>query len=85
MPEPTWNNWRGASRVILYRPFLQRTVSTALIVGFILFVINHMDEVLRGKGSPAVWTKVVLTFFVPFIVSNIGILIATRSRLGDNK
>jgi hypothetical protein len=76
--EPTWTKWRETARVVFYRPYLKRTVSVALVVGFVLFAINHLDEVLRGKASALVWTKVVITFFVPFAVSNIGILIATR-------
>ena len=65
--------------MIKHRPYLKRSVSTALVVGFVLFAINHLDEVLRGWVSPMVWVKIVSTFFVPFVVSNVGILIATRA------
>lgn len=38
-----WGN-----RVVAYPPFLKKTVRTALIVGLVLFFINHFDEVLTG-------------------------------------
>jgi len=34
--------------------------------------------VLAGQATPVVWLKSALTYLVPFVVSNIGILIATR-------
>ena len=76
--QPTWTTWREALRVVAHRPFLKRTVRVALIVGCVLFVINHLDDVLRGRATPAVWIKGALTFLVPFCVSNIGVLVATR-------
>jgi hypothetical protein len=74
-----WTTWTEALRVVTHRPYLKKTVSTALVVGLVLFAINHLDEVLRGQVSLTVWVKVVATFFVPFVVSNVGILIATHS------
>jgi membrane protein required for beta-lactamase induction len=75
--QPTWTNWHEAMRVVAHRPYLKRTLLVALIVGSVLFAINHLDEVLRGQASLTVWIKVLVTFFVPFVVSNIGILVAT--------
>ncbi len=83
--QPTWTNWHEALRVVMYRPYLKRTLLVALIVGSVLFAINHLDEVLQGHASSTVWTKVVITFFVPFIVSNIGILVASRQRPGSHR
>ena len=76
--EPTWSNLPEAVRVIAYPPFFKRTVGTALFVGIVQFLINHLDEVLRGQAQTSTWVKGVLTCFVPFVVSNWGILIATR-------
>lgn len=75
---PTWRRWREIGRVVLYRPYLKKTVRLALIVGSILFVINHLDEVLRGKATYVVWMKGVITYLVPFCVANLGVLIAAR-------
>lgn len=43
-----------------------------------LFTINQLDVVLRGAATPLVWAKIALTYLVPFCVSNLGILIASR-------
>ena len=75
---PTWGSWREIGRVVLYRPYLKKTVRLALIVGSILFVINHLDEVLRGQATSVVWMKGVITYLVPFCVANLGVLIAAR-------
>lgn len=75
---PTWIRLRDVPRVVLYRKHLRQTVRIALAVGTILFLINQLDVVLRGKASTAVWIKIAVTYLVPFCVSNLGILVATR-------
>jgi len=77
-PAPTWATWAEARRVIVYRRHLRRTVCIALVVGTILFAINQLDVVLRGNAGIVVWTKIAVTYLVPFVVSNLGILVATR-------
>ena len=57
---------------------LKRTVATALIVGTILFAINQLNVVLDGDATPLVWIKTGVTYMVPFVVANVGILIATH-------
>jgi hypothetical protein len=51
---------------------------TAVFVGSALFGINQLDVVLAGNASLRVWCKVALTYVVPFLVSNYGLLVATR-------
>ncbi len=80
-----WTNWREALRVVVYRPYLKRTLLVALVVGSVLFAINHLDEVVRGQASLTIWTKVVVTYFVPFVVSNIGIIVATHRKPGSHR
>ena len=63
---------------MLHRPHLRQTIRIALIVGTVLFVINQLDVVIRGAATPVVWLKIALTYVVPFCVSNLGILIASR-------
>jgi hypothetical protein len=75
---PTWSTWREVPAVVAYRPHLRQTVTIALVVGTILFAINQLDVVLRGKATAVVWLKIGLTYVVPFCVSNLGILIASR-------
>ena len=78
LDRPTWATWREALRVVVWWPHLSKTVGVALVVGTILFAINHLDEVLRGEATWRTWAKGAVTYLVPFTVSNIGVLIATR-------
>jgi len=64
--------------VCAYRPHLRRTIGVALVVGTILFSINQLDVVLRGRATVGTYVKGALTYLVPFCVSNYGILVATR-------
>jgi hypothetical protein len=82
---PTWTTWREALAVVTYRPHLRKTVTIALVVGTILFAINQLDVVLRGEATAVVWIKSAVTYLVPFAVSNAGVLVATKARLGDVK
>jgi hypothetical protein len=75
---PTWTTLREAIRVVLYPPFLKKSVLTAAAVGSVLFSINHLDEVIRGQATASTWIKGGLTCLVPFCVTNWGILIAAR-------
>jgi hypothetical protein len=61
------------------RPHLARTVAVALIVGTVLFAINQLDVLLAGRATGMTWLKVALTYLVPFLVSNYGVLSATPS------
>ena len=64
--------------MIAYRPHLRKTMSIALVVGTILFCINQLDVVLRGDANTVVWIKATITYLVPFVVSNLGVLVASR-------
>ena len=77
---PTWARWHEILRVVLYPAYLKRTVQIALAVGTVLFAINHLDEVIQGQATRAVWIKGAVTFLVPFCVSNLGVLVASRRR-----
>ena len=75
---PTWSTWREAVRVMTFPRHLRSTVRIALIVGTVLFAINQLDVVLRGDATIVTWVKTGVTYVVPFIVSNLGVLTATR-------
>ena len=47
-------------------------------LALLLNAINQLDVVLRGNAGIVVWTKIAVTYLVPFVVSNLGILVATR-------
>jgi hypothetical protein len=76
---PTWSTLREALAVIVYGPNLRRTILAAFVVGTILFCINQLDVVLHGHATPVTYVKGLLTFLVPFCVSNYGILVASHS------
>lgn len=79
-PIRTWATWLEACRVVLDRRHLRATTRIALVVGTVLFAINQLDVVLAGNASTATWVKSGVTYFVPFVVSNLGVLTATRRR-----
>jgi len=64
--------------VCCYPRHLRRTIGVALLIGIVLFSINHLDTVIGGHATTSTWVKGALTFLVPFCVSNYGVLIATR-------
>ena len=66
------------------RPHLSRTVGAALVVGTVLFAINHLNEVLAGKATVVTWLKTALTYLVPFLASNYGVVTASRRRLSGS-
>jgi hypothetical protein len=75
---PTWDGWREALAVVAYPPHLRKTVRIALVVGTVLFCINQLDVVLGGNASTSTWVKGAITYLVPFVVSNLGVLVASR-------
>ena len=50
------------------------------MVGTVLFVINQLDVVVAGDATTATWVKSGVTYLVPFVVSNLGVLTATKRR-----
>lgn len=79
---PTWGSPSEIPRVVLHRPHLRRTLLTTAIVGTVLFGINQADVVMGGDATVVTWLKIGLTYLVPFVVSNLGVLFATQRREG---
>lgn len=77
-PPESWRTPRQALRVVLHRHHLKGTLLTSVVVGSVLFVINHLDTVLGGAATTATWVKTGITYLVPFCVANIGLLVGTR-------
>jgi hypothetical protein len=61
------------------RANLRRTIRIAVVVGCVLTVINQIDVILRRDATALTGVKVALNFVVPFIVSNLGVIAATRT------
>ena len=74
----TWSTARGLVSIIVAPQHLKRTMSVALIVGTAFFVMNQLGVILDGRGTALVWVKAALTYLTPLLVSNFGVLAATR-------
>ncbi len=69
---------RDALSIVAQPVNLRRTLKISLIVGTVLFAINQADVVMGGDATMLTWAKIGLTFVVPFVVSNLGVIHATR-------
>ena len=77
----SWQNRREAVAVVLSPHNLRRTVCIALSVGTVFFAMNQLGVILAGHAGTIVWLKAVMTYLTPLVVSNIGVLSATRRPL----
>lgn len=82
-PEPgddsvTWGSTREAVACVVAPRVLRRTLTIALVVGTAYFCVNQLVLVLRGEATTQVWVSGAITYLVPFTVSNVGVLIASR-------
>ena len=57
---------------------LRKTIRIALVVGIVLCAINQGDVILKGHATAETWLKCGLSFVVPFVVSNLGLLAGPR-------
>jgi hypothetical protein len=57
----------------------RRATGYAVVVGSVLIAINHGDAILAGDIGPGRWWKMGLTVLVPYAVSTLSSVSATRS------
>ena len=62
---------------------VMRAARTALVVGTLLVVINHGDALLAGAIDIQGLFRVLLNYFVPYAVSTVSSVGATRALSGD--
>jgi hypothetical protein len=74
---------RDALRIVLQPEHLRRTLTIAVVVGTVLTAINQADVIARGDATTATLVKAALNYLVPFIVSNLGLLVGTRDERGQ--
>jgi hypothetical protein len=79
---PTWSTPLEALRVVFLRTTLRRTIPIALVVGTILSLINQAGVVFGGEATLVTWVRVGANYLVPFCVSSLGFLSATRRTAG---
>src|SRR6476620_3432333 len=75
---PTWSTLRELVSVVFEPRQLKRTVSVMVVVGTAFFAMNQLGVILAGRATALVWVKAALTYLTPFLVSNFGLLSATR-------
>jgi hypothetical protein len=76
----------GSTRTVLkcarcalrHPPLVRKALTTALVVGTILTVINQGDALLTGQLTAALSWKIPLTYFVPYAVSTYSALEISR-------
>jgi hypothetical protein len=73
---------RTALRIVLQPQHLRRTLTIAAVVGTVLTAINQADVIVRGEATSTTVAKAVLNYLVPFIVSNLGLLVGARDERG---
>lgn len=69
--------------ILRYRPFILRAAFIALFVGTFLTAVNQGNVILGGALPAALYWKVPLTYAVPFCVSNVSSILASRTTLPD--
>jgi len=74
----TWSTWREALAVCAQRRHLRKTTTIALVIGTTFVTLNQLGAILAGQADAGVWARALMTFVVPFCVSNYSILVATR-------
>jgi len=74
----TWSTAQEIPGVVLAPRQLRKTVSIALVVGSAFLVMNQLGVIMSGHATGLVWLKAALTYLTPLLVSNYGVLSATR-------
>ncbi len=65
-------------RLASARSVVRRGLGYAVVVGSVLVGINHGDAILAGEIAPERWWKMGLTVLVPYVVSTLSSVSATR-------
>ena len=77
---PSWSTGREAAGLWFAKTTLRKTLKIAAIVGTLLSLINQGSVIFGGDATAATWVRVGMNYIVPFCVSSIGFLSATRRR-----
>ena len=78
---PEWSTAGEAARLWFAPRTLRKTIKIALVVGTLLSLINQGSVIFGGDATVATWVRVGMNYIVPFCVSSIGFLSATRRRI----
>ncbi len=67
-----WKSVRGYLLSLWDPELIPTGIKTALVVGSLLFGINHGLALLRGEMTQERWISVVLSYVMPYLVSVYG-------------
>ena len=70
----------GYLRALGNPAMMQMALRVAIVVGSLLFMINHGVTVLQGNMTQGRWFSALLTYCVPYAVSIHGQYVAQRKR-----
>ncbi|MGI8792865.1 MAG: nitrate/nitrite transporter NrtS [Acidimicrobiales bacterium] len=59
--------------------YLRRTITIAVVVGTLLSLVNQLHVLLDGSPDVGTWLRIAANYVIPFMVSNVGGLTATRA------
>jgi hypothetical protein len=79
-PPTTRARLRAVLAYCVERDTLVRSTKTALVVGTILALINHGQQLLAGRFAPAWVVPMLITYLVPFAVATYGQVQGKRQR-----
>jgi hypothetical protein len=79
--QPRWETYGEAATLCVRPSTLRRTIPIALVVGTLLTAINLGGTLLGGLATRATWARVVSNFLIPFVISTLGFLSATRNQV----
>lgn len=74
------HSWRAILAYILERDTILRSIRTALVVGSVLALINHGQQMLSGHFSPEWVVPMLITYLVPFTVATYSQIQGKRQR-----
>ena len=83
MSAPPTARAQGLRAILAYcleRDTLARSTKTALVVGTILALINHGQQLLAGRFAPEWVVPMLITYLVPFAVATYGQVQGKRQR-----
>lgn len=74
----SWGTPREGAALWLSPSTLRSTIRIALIVGTLLSLINQGHVIAAGDASTLTWIRVAANYLIPWGVSSIGFLSASR-------
>ena len=73
---------RGYLRALHTPSMMSTGIRVALVVGSVLFTINHGVALMNGKMTRGRWLSAMITYCVPYAVSIHGQYVSQQQRLG---